>query len=277
MSESNVCLKTFRLSVKVWYQGHYHNDPPRACPRRWLFGLVESWLPWWTTSSGNLTETNPSYSGVPPSSGAPDEATGSRTTSVWWSEWNFKVLFGWTNYAVFSTPDRKGSLGTDGGWALYFVDKFGVLCFGQYWPVAGWTALAASLTLLVTALAWSFRTCERCLCCGGGCCRRGRPPHGGALDPALRHLPETPVPPAYSSVTFVGPDCATPVDTEYYQRKVRGRGAGRRPRDLVLQFPHGAVRLQPDWSQRTRVDRHGLWITPGRSGSHPWRHSPEPA
>ena len=121
--------------------------------------LVESWLPWWTTSSGNLTETNPSYSGVPPPSGASKEPTASQTTPVWWSEWNFKVLFGWTNYAVFSTPERKGSLGTDGGWALYFVDKLGVLCFGQYWPVAGWTALAALLTLLVTALARSFRAC----------------------------------------------------------------------------------------------------------------------
>ena len=44
----------------------------------------------------------------------------------------------------------------------------------------------------------------------------------------------TPLPPAYSSVTLVGPGCSTPVDTEYYQKKVRGRGAGRRPHDLVL-------------------------------------------
>ena len=114
----------------------------------------------------------------------------------------------------------------------------------------------------MTVLAWSFRTCERCLCCGGSCCRRSRPSHGVALDPALRYLPETPVPPAYSSVGFVGPGCATPVDTEYYQRKVRGRGAGRRPHDLVLQFPQRAVRLQPDWSQRTRVTVCGS--PPGR-------------
>ena len=116
------------------------------------------------------------------------------------------------------------------------VDKIGVLCFGQYWPIAGWTALVILVTLLVTALAWSFRTCERCLSCGGSCCRRSHRPAGGALDPALRRLPETPVPPAYSSVALVGPGCSTPVDTEYYQRKVRGRGAGRRPHDLVLQF-----------------------------------------
>ena len=125
---------------------------------------------------------------------------------------------------LFSTPDKRGSLGTDGSWALYFVHKIGVLCFGQYWPIAGWTTLVILVTLLVTALAWSFRTCERCLCCGGSCCRRSQRPTGGTLDPALRHLPETPVPPAYSSVALVGPGCSTPVDTEYYQRKVRGRG-----------------------------------------------------
>ena len=98
------------------------------------------------------------------------------------------MLFGWTNCAVFSTSDRRGSLGTDGGWALYFVDKFGVLFFGQYWPMAGWTALVILATLLVTALAWSLRTCERCFCCGGSCCRRGQRASGGVVDPALRHL-----------------------------------------------------------------------------------------
>ena len=80
---------------------------------------------------------------------------------------------------LFSTPDKRGSLGTDGSWALYFVHKIGVLCFGQYWPIAGWTTLVILVTLLVTALAWSFRTCERCLCCGGSCCRRSQRPTGG--------------------------------------------------------------------------------------------------
>ena len=52
----------------------------------------------------------------------------------------------------------------------------------------------------------------------------------------------------------------TPVDTEYYQCQVRGRGTRRRPHDLVRRFPLRAVRLQPDWSHRTRIDRQGLWI-----------------
>ena len=87
--------------------------------------LVESWLPWWTTSSGNLTEPNPSLPGAPPLSDPPDGTSSSSITSVWWSEWNFKVLFGSTNYSVFSTPDKRGSLGTDGGWALYLWIKLG--------------------------------------------------------------------------------------------------------------------------------------------------------
>ena len=108
-----------------------------------------------------------------------------------------------------------------------------------------WTILASCWVdrpssiadLLVTAFAWSFRTYERCLAVAVV-----------AVGPITAWLwvwilhsgtCQRPVPPAYSSVAFVGPGCATPVDTEYYQRKVRGRGAGRRPHDLVLQFFRG--------------------------------------
>ncbi|CAE7889472.1 LCP2 [Symbiodinium sp. KB8] len=82
----------------------------------------------------------------------PQGATSTSTTSVWWGEWNFRVLLGWTNLMVFSTPEQKGSLGTEGGWALYLLDKVGVISFGRYWPVAGWTALATLMIGLLTAL-----------------------------------------------------------------------------------------------------------------------------
>ena len=208
--------------------------------------LVESWLPWWTSSSGNDTEaTKIAHAGL--LSGDPSHGpTSTETTSVWWGEWKFKVLFGWTKIAVFSTPEIRGSLGTDGGWALYFVDKVGVLCFGQYWPLAGWTTL------------------ERWICCGGACCHRCTRAPPQVLDPAVQRLPVTPAPSSYSTVQLVGPGCSTPVDTEYFQRQVRGRGAGRRPHALVLRFPAGAARIQPDWSQRSCIDRHGLWVKPGR-------------
>ena len=228
--------------------------------------LIDSWLPWRTLSSGNQTGLPPTDEPPsPPSMGDPPQgATSTSTTSVWWGEWNFRVLLGWTNLMVFSTPEHKGSLGTEGGWALYLLDKVGVISFGRYWPVAGWTALATLLIVLLTALVWSLKACEKWFCCGCGCRKRGARDGAHAVDPALRHLPVTPAPAAYAPVTLVGPGSATAVDTEYFQRQVRGRGAGRRPHDLVLRFPQGAVRMQPDWTHRTRIDRHGLWIKPGR-------------
>ena len=210
--------------------------------------LVESWLPWWTPSSGNNTEaTKIAHTGLP-TGDPPNGPTSTETTSVWWSEWNFKVLFGWTKIAVFSTPETRGSLGTD--------DKFGVLFSGRYWPMAGWTALLALGILLFTVLAWSLRTCERWICCGGACCQRCKRASTQALDPAVQRLPVTPTPSSYSTVRLVEPGCSTPVDTEYFQRQVRG--------PHVLRFPVGAARIQPDWSQRSRIDRHGLWVKPGR-------------
>ena len=80
-------------------------------------------------------------------------------------------------------------------------------------------------------------------------------------------------PGAFQRVSLlVGPSGETPVDTEYYQRQVRGRLAGRKANDLILQFPVGAARVQPDWGQGTRIDRHALWVKPGS----PWRYRPHP-
>ena len=142
--------------------------------------LIDSWLPWRTSSSGN--QTGLPSTGEPPSppimGDPPQGATSTSTTSVWWGEWNFRVLLGWTNLMVFSTPEQKGSLGTDGGWALYLLDKVGVISFGRYWPVAGWTALATLVIGLLTALVWSLKACEKWFCCGCGCRRRG--PRDGA-------------------------------------------------------------------------------------------------
>ena len=80
--------------------------------------LIDSWLPWRTLSSGN--QTGLPSTGEPPSppvmGDPPQGATSTSTTSVWWGEWNFRVLLGWTNLMVFSTPEQKGSLGTEGGW-----------------------------------------------------------------------------------------------------------------------------------------------------------------
>ena len=108
--------------------------------------LIDSWLPWRTLSSGNQTGLPHTDDRRPPQQRVnhPWVPSSTSTTSVWWGEWNFRVLLGWTNLMVFSTPDHKGSLGTEGGWALYLLDKVGVISFGRYWPVAGWTALLLS-------------------------------------------------------------------------------------------------------------------------------------
>ena len=157
-----------------------------------------------------------------------------------WSEWNFRVLFGWAILSIFSTPEQSGSLRTDGGWILYFTDQAGLWFFGHYWPTAGWTGLDL---FLLGCLVWPWR---------GSC----------------GHAPG-----AFQRVSLlVGPSGETPVDTEYYQRQVRGRLAGRKANDLILQFPVGAARVQPDWGQGTRIDRHALWVKPGS----PWRYRPHP-
>ena len=256
-----------RLSL-ICYQGHCHNGSlggRRCCwqlfgcrdPHRQLAAVANFVLGNQTGLPQPDDPPSPSPSGDPPLG-----ASSTSTTSVWWGEWNFRVLLSWTNLMVFSTPDRQGSLGTEGGWALYLLDKLGVISFGRYWPVAGWTALATLVIGLLTALVWSLKACEKWVCCGCGCGRRGHRDGHQLVDPALRHQPVTPAPAAYAPVTLVGPGSSTPVDTEYFQRQVRGRGTGRRPHDLVLRFPQGAVRMQPDWTHRTRIDRHGLWIKP---------------
>ncbi|OLP79371.1 hypothetical protein AK812_SmicGene40346 [Symbiodinium microadriaticum] len=216
-----------RLSL-ICYQGHCHNGSlggRRCCwqlfgcrdPHRQLAAVANFVLGNQTGLPQPDDPPSPSPSGDPPLG-----ASSTSTTSVWWGEWNFRVLLSWTNLMVFSTPDRQGSLGTEGGWALYLLDKLGVISFGRYWPVAGWTALATLVIGLLTALVWSLKACEKWVCCGCGCGRRGHRDGHQLVDPALRHQPVTPAPAAYAPVTLVGPGSSTPVDTEYFQRQVRG-------------------------------------------------------
>ena len=142
-----------------------------------------------------------------------------------------------------------------------------------FWPVAGWTALATLMIGLLTALVWSLKACEKWFCCGCGCKKTGPRDGAQAVDPALRHLPVTPAPAAYAPVTLVGPGSSTAVDTEYFQRQVRGRGTGRRPHDLVLRFPQGAVRMQPDWTQSH--SHRPTWAV-DKTWPHLGCHSPGP-
>ena len=64
----------------------------------------------------------------------------------------------------------------------------------------------------------------------------------------------------FVSLELTGPDAPRAVDTEYYQRKIRGRGVGRKPHDVVVKLDQGAARLQPTWDGGSRIDRTGLLV-----------------
>ena len=85
--------------------------------------------PAWEWSSGNQTGLLDGRAGGDPPAPPPAE-TPTSSISVWWSEWNFRVLFGWATLSIFSTPEQSGSLRTDGGWILYFTDQAGLWLFG---------------------------------------------------------------------------------------------------------------------------------------------------
>ena len=54
------------------------------------------------------------------------------------------------------------------------------------------------------------------------------------------------------------------MDTEYYQRQIRGHEPGANLAASFSSSRQGAARVRPDWSNGTRVDRHGLWVKPAR-------------
>ena len=112
-------------------------------------------------------------------------------------------------------------------------------------------------------LAWAVRVLRHYLCC---CCgRRAGPaePQAGPAAPvpaAAAALPSVEVHRGYLDPEFAGPDAARAADTEFFQRRIRGRGAGRKPNDVLVKMPAGAARLQPDWEGGSRIDRTGLTV-----------------
>ena len=73
-------------------------------------------------------------------------------------------------------------------------------------------------------------------------------------------LPSLAVAKGFVALELTGPDAPRAVDTEYYQRKIRGRGVGRKPHDVVVKLDQGAARLQPTWDGGSRIDRTGLLV-----------------
>ena len=106
-----------------------------------------------------------------------------------------------------------------------------------------------------------------CCCCG----RRAGPaePHAGpapAVPAAAAALPSVEVHRGYLDPEFAGPDATRAADTEFFQRRIRGRGAGRKPNDVLVKMPAGAARLQPDWERCASKDARGSGALATRLG-----------
>ena len=192
----------------------------------------------------------PSPPSPPPVSGSPNGASPpSADGDLSWGWWSVSLLVEWAVGRVFSTRSHPGSASTRGGWAGYVIDRSGLWMFGNFWPAVG----------ALVGLAWALRTLRQVCCC---CCRRGEHPpvEGGAPPgavPAPRvaaDLPSLAVAKGFVSLELTGPDAPRAVDTEYYQRKIRGRGVGRKPHDVVVKLDQGA------WDGGSRIDRTGLLV-----------------
>ena len=142
----------------VWYQGLRHNGSQLVRLPRWLllgnhepnFGLVAA-LGVVPGEQGRATQWSwrrrSARSPLPPE-------TQTCPISVWWSEWTFRVLSGWSTRSIFSTPEQTGSLRTEGrGGSFTSPTNGGVDRLGPFHQAA---------------------TCEKCCACLGCCCRRHR-------------------------------------------------------------------------------------------------------
>ena len=159
----------------------------------------------------------------------------------------------------FSTEDRPGRLQQDGGWLLYFIDNAGVKLFGLAWPLTACVSMFTFLAGLVGLCAYSiqvvtapFRWACGVLAC---CCPRRRTQEERELD---RLIPAPAVP--ASTVTWKGPGTGGATTTDFYANHIRGRGARRRPNDLLVRSAGQVARLRLDFSEKRKVDRRGLWV-----------------
>lgn len=73
-------------------------------------------------------------------------------------------------------------------------------------------------------------------------------------------LPELQVGGTYEKLSLKGPPTREGVDSNFFQRGVKGRGSERKPNDLVVLLNDQAARIKPDCDHWSRVDRYGLWV-----------------
>ena len=245
--------ETVPLFSRNQSRNHTNSSTPEISTNR-TWWLWEGSLPWWTMADPNVGPENINDEPLP--------------YEGWWV-WGFR-LFAWVGGArVFSTPDEGGSLTSQGGWLLFIMDTCGVWMFGSWWPTVGTTACLATAICLLGLTAWSLQVLSQLWCCQ--CLRAGcRRLWTGEATPD-HQFEETPPVRGFKALTLTGPTGVRAVDTEFYNKGVRGRGINRKPHDLVVVLGAGVARLQVDQKRRGRIDRHGLLgsLLPGSWRFHP--------
>ena len=121
-----------------------------------------------------------------------------------WGWWSISLLVEWAAGRIFSTRLQDGKASTSGGWATYLVDRTGLWCFGNYWPLVAWASLAMFGVGLLAGLAWSVKILRQYLCC---CCGRRADPagHGPGRPPQVHAAPSVEVAQGYLDPEFAGP------------------------------------------------------------------------
>ena len=228
-------------------------------------------LPWFfTTSSASSTSSEENgtvsegdyVSGDPPQSEEGwDDSSASFNFDGITHIWGYLVLHfnlrSWIGPSWFSTHSTPGILSSSGGWGLYLVDRLGLMACGDFWPwvakfCLGCLMLGMGCTTLYLLVMIGKPFHAFCTCC----CRQTR----AVAREVGEFLPELNVGGTYEKLDLRGPSSGGGVDSEFYQRGVKGRGSERKPNDVAVLLQDQIARLKVDGDHWARVDRHGLWV-----------------
>ena len=151
---------------------------------------------WWTWKANHTEVTTP-----PPVFQVPNGTLSS--TPSWYPGFGSTPIGdpppGSENF--ISTPSSAGMLNTDGGWALYALDRLGLFLFGSYWPVVGWMQLTFITVGVLIGLGWFLKIFDRCCC---WICKRAARRHPQA-PAGVESLPEQTIPKGFQPLYFLGP------------------------------------------------------------------------
>ena len=175
--------------------------------------------------------------------------------------WGYSVLHfdfrSWIGSSWFSTPTAPGTLSSSGGWGLYFLDQLGVWTCGDFWPWVARCLLSAIVVLgAILILYLLLVICRPCQAFCKCCCRQTR----AVAKEVGELLPELRPGGTYEKLDIRGPASSGGVDSEFYQRGVKGRGSERKPNDVAVVVNDQIARLKVDGDHWARVDRYGLWV-----------------